>query len=74
MSSEALLENPKMFCEIGDSLFQSNYITAQLHTVQEYIELFTAHNSGQRFCLTVPTKPTYQTYLRASANSVLTQN
>lgn len=36
MSSEALLENPKLFSVEGDALFQSHYIPFQLDTVQEY--------------------------------------
>ena len=39
MSSEALLENPKLFSQEGDQLFQDNYITAQLLTVREYLSI-----------------------------------
>lgn len=39
MSSEALLENPKLFSEEGDVMFRENYIAAQLSTVREYVEI-----------------------------------
>ena len=37
MSSEALLENPKMFSEQGDYEFRNNYPRAQINTVKEFI-------------------------------------
>lgn len=37
MSSEALLENPKMFSEQGDYEFRTNYPRAQINTVKEFI-------------------------------------
>ena len=39
MSSEALLENPKLFSEEGDQLFRTNYITSQIQTSKEYLNL-----------------------------------
>jgi tRNA-dihydrouridine synthase 1 len=39
MSSEALLENPKLFSEEGDYLFHNDFINAQLNTVLEYMEI-----------------------------------
>lgn len=39
MSSEALLENPKLFCPQGDEDFRTNYVYSQLRTVFEYISL-----------------------------------
>ena len=39
MSSEALLENPKLFSERGDQFFQSNYIESQIQTAKEYLDL-----------------------------------
>lgn len=39
MSSEALLENPKLFSEEGDYLFHNDFINSQLNTVEEYVNL-----------------------------------
>jgi tRNA-dihydrouridine synthase 1 len=39
MSSEALLENPKLFCPRGDIEFRENYVSSQLVTVHEYFAL-----------------------------------
>lgn len=43
MSSEALLENPKLFSEEGDRLFRDDYVRTQLRTVDEYMETVTSH-------------------------------
>lgn len=37
MSSEGLLENPKMFSPEGDRMFREEYVKAQLNTVDEYL-------------------------------------
>ena len=42
MSSEALLENPKLFSIEGDKKFREDYINAQLDTVKEYVDILTA--------------------------------
>lgn len=39
MSSEGLLENPKLFSDEGDELFRNNYVKAQLATATEYLEI-----------------------------------
>lgn len=39
MSSEALLENPKLFCPDGDRAFRFNFIQSQIATVHEYLAL-----------------------------------
>lgn len=39
MSSEALLENPKLFSSEGNLKFQINYIQSQFDTVDEYLAL-----------------------------------
>lgn len=39
MSSEALLENPKLFSEEGDYLFRTDYARFQLQTVREFLEV-----------------------------------
>lgn len=39
MSSEALLENPKLFSEEGDRLFRTDFIRAQLRTANEFVQL-----------------------------------
>lgn len=39
MSSEGLLENPKLFDDEGDALFIHQYVNAQLATVAEYISI-----------------------------------
>ena len=43
MSSEALLENPKLFSAEGDRAFREDYVRAQLATVAEYVALVNAH-------------------------------
>jgi len=43
MSSEALLENPKLFSEEGDRLFREDYVKAQFQTCYEYLEIVQAH-------------------------------
>lgn len=49
MSSEALLENPKLFNYDGDASFRKNYITTQLQTVSEYLRLVEAFRSPSPF-------------------------
>ena len=39
MSSEGLLENPKMFSIEGDEAFRERFVSAQLNTVGEYLDL-----------------------------------
>ena len=48
MSSEALLENPKLFSQQGDYNFHHNFIPSQLETVDEYIHLFFTYTSQIR--------------------------
>ena len=43
MSSEALLENPKLFSVEGDRLFREEYVRSQLDTVNEFIKILTSH-------------------------------
>jgi len=43
MSSEALLENPKLFSPEGDADFHNTYIRSQLQTVREYLSLVDLH-------------------------------
>jgi hypothetical protein len=43
MSSEALLENPRLFCEKGDHFFRTDYVKAQFATVREYLDITLAH-------------------------------
>jgi len=43
MSSEALLENPKLFTEEGDRRFREDYVKCQFETVDEYLSLLNAH-------------------------------
>jgi hypothetical protein len=43
MSSEALLENPKMFSAEGDEFFRKEYVKAQLQTVDDYLGITLAH-------------------------------
>ena len=45
MSSEALLENPKLFSKEGDEKFREDYINAQIATAREYIDILTAQVS-----------------------------
>ena len=40
MSSEALLENPKLFSKYHSDEFKNNYINTQFNTIDEYINLF----------------------------------
>ena len=42
MSSEALLENPKLFSIEGDKNFHEDYINAQLATAKEYVDILKA--------------------------------
>jgi tRNA-dihydrouridine synthase len=39
MSSEALLENPKMFSEEGNAFFRDNYVLSQIQTTKEYLTI-----------------------------------
>eukprot|EP01042_Synura_sphagnicola_P004997 gene4997-6366_t len=39
MSSEALLENPKLFSPLGDYNFRNKYVTSQLETVDQYLDI-----------------------------------
>jgi tRNA-dihydrouridine synthase len=39
MSSEALLENPKLFSVEGDIAFRERFVRAQLDTVREYLDI-----------------------------------
>ena len=43
MSSEALLENPKLFSEDGDKAFRSAFVSTQLTTVREYLDCIRSH-------------------------------
>eukprot|EP01041_Mallomonas_annulata_P012477 gene12477-26247_t len=43
MSSEALLENPKLFSKNGDFQFHNNYINAQFETVDEYLNIMQSY-------------------------------
>jgi hypothetical protein len=43
MSSEALLENPKLFSESGDAAFQACYARTQLQTAEEYLATLHSH-------------------------------
>ena len=43
MSSEALLENPRLFSKEGDADFRQNYIQSQLNVAEEYIRLVKCH-------------------------------
>ena len=48
MSSEALLENPKMFSEEGDRLFRTDYVRFQLQTVREFLDLVEGFGKPQQ--------------------------
>lgn len=43
MSSEALLENPKLFTAEGERLFRDEYVKCQLDTAQEYLDIVVSH-------------------------------
>jgi hypothetical protein len=43
MSSEGLLENPKMFSEDGDLAFRERFVSTQLSTVGEYLNLMRSY-------------------------------
>lgn len=43
MSSEALLENPKLFNHEGDQLFRENYVLSQIQTAKEYLQILQAY-------------------------------
>jgi len=49
MSSEALLENPKLFSEIGDHNFHNNFVCSQLETVDDYIQLHHAYSKPKQY-------------------------
>lgn len=46
MSSEALLENPKLFSESHRLQYEENFIATQLQTVDEYIQLVLRYTQG----------------------------
>jgi tRNA-dihydrouridine synthase len=48
MSSEALLENPKMFSEEGDRRFRTDYARSQLATVREFLQLVEGYADPSR--------------------------
>jgi tRNA-dihydrouridine synthase len=39
MSSEALLENPRLFSAQGDAYFRNDYVKCQIETTKEYLEI-----------------------------------
>lgn len=43
MSSEALLENPRLFSPAGDEFFRSNYVKSQLDIAEEYLQIVKSH-------------------------------
>ena len=43
MSSEGLLENPKMFSAEGDEAFRTRFVSSQLKTVKEYLDMVRSH-------------------------------
>lgn len=45
MSSECLLENPKLFDEVGDYNFHHDYVKSQLTTADEYIKILNSHRT-----------------------------
>jgi tRNA-dihydrouridine synthase len=45
MSSEALLENPKLFSIDGDMNFKENYVKSQLDIASEYIDIVTSYKA-----------------------------
>lgn len=47
MSSEALLENPKLFSVQGDLEFRTDYIGSQLRTVDEYLALVDGYHKHE---------------------------
>jgi tRNA-dihydrouridine synthase 1 len=49
MSSEGLLENPKLFSEEGDELFRNDYVKAQLATASEYLEIVESYPHPRPF-------------------------
>lgn len=51
MSSEALLENPKLFSVDGDKAFRAAFVSTQLATVREYLDSVRSYK---------PPKPLYQ--------------
>jgi tRNA-dihydrouridine synthase len=60
MSSEALLENPKLFTVSGEHDFANNYAKSQLVTAKEYLDTVSAHpdanmpilaSRGHLFCI-----------------------
>ena len=48
MSSEALLENPKLFNVDGDRTFRDTYMLTQLQTTREYLNLVDSHGPHAR--------------------------
>ena len=49
MSSEGLLENPKLFNENGDAAFRENYIKAQFDTIDEYLKIMLSYKAPRPF-------------------------
>lgn len=45
MSSEALLENPKLFSIDGDEQFTENYVRSQLDVASQYVNIVTSHKA-----------------------------
>jgi tRNA-dihydrouridine synthase 1 len=43
MSSEGLLENPRLFSPQGDALFRTEYVRAQLSIAEEYLSVVQSH-------------------------------
>lgn len=43
MSSEALLENPRLFTPDGELMFREDYVRTQLATAEEYLDIVTSH-------------------------------
>ena len=43
MSSEALLENPRLFSKDGDALFRNDYLKAQISVAEEYLAIVKSH-------------------------------
>jgi len=43
MSSEGLLENPRLFSESGDALFRHSYIQSQLQIAEEFLGIVKSH-------------------------------
>lgn len=53
MSSEALLENPRLFTKEGDYKFKYDYINSQFDIVDQYIDLVKSYKLPQQYYLGV---------------------